>query len=151
MAFTYQFGANPTIDYPRLLIGDTVDENHIFEDSEIQAAYSIAQNVWQSSMLYSGTMGRYLPATPVSYLRTASILLEGLAANRSRLLAVTKLLDVTLAADGIQRTASALREQAQCYRDMDDNSGAFAIAEQVTTCFSFRDRYYKQIQRQNVT
>jgi len=38
MAFTYNFGANPQIDYIRLLISDTVDLNHVFEDSELLAA-----------------------------------------------------------------------------------------------------------------
>jgi hypothetical protein len=32
--------------------------------------------------------------------------------------------------------------------EMDDNSGAFAIAEQVTTVWAFRDRWLAMLQRQ---
>jgi hypothetical protein len=38
--------------------------------------------------------------------------------------------------------------QAAALRLAEDNSGAFAIVEQVTTSFSFIDRYWSTIQRQ---
>jgi hypothetical protein len=147
--FTYQFGSNPTIDYPRLLVGDTECENHIFEDSEISAFYAIQAAQFQSGMRYSGSAGSNLPSTPVSYLRVAALMLDALASSRSRLLSVTKLLDVTLAADGSQKTAASLREQARQWREIDDNSGAFVIIEQCTTSFGFLQRFYSQVQRQN--
>jgi hypothetical protein len=145
MAFTYQFGANPTIDYPRLLISDTQDTNHIFEDSEIEAAYLIQASVWQSSMYYSGYAGRTLPSSPVSYLRVAALLLDSIAANKSRLSSITQLLDVSLSPE---RAAKALRDQAERYRAIDDDSGAFAIVEQCNDQWSFRQRYWNEVQRQ---
>lgn len=147
--FTYQFGANPTIDYVRMLIGDTECDNHIFEDSEITAAYAIQQSQFQSSMLYSGGAGATLPSSPVSYLRVAALLCDALASSRSRIISIQKLLDVTLAPEASQKTAAALREQAKQWREVDDNSGAFVIIEQCTTSFGFLQRFYNQIQRQN--
>ncbi len=146
MSFSYGFGANPTIDYPRMLIGDTVEAGHIYEDSEINSAYAIQANVWQSSMFYSGSGGRTLPSTPVSYYRVAALLLDSLASNRARLGGVTKLLDVTLSLGAV---AKSLHDQANCWRELDDNSGAFVMIEQTNTTFGFLDRFWKQVQRQN--
>lgn len=145
MAFTYQFGANPTIDFPRMLVGDTKECNHVFEDSEIQAAYTICQSQFQSSMYYSFGAGQPLPSTPVSYLRVAALLCDSLASSSARLAGVTKLLDVQV---DIGRTAAALRDQAKEWRDVDDNAGAFMIIEQCTTTWGFFDRFWKQVQRQ---
>ncbi len=149
MSFSYGMGSNPTIDYPRMLVGDTVEENHVWEDEEIQSFGRINQMTWQSGQFYSGSMGAYLPSQPVSYLRVAALMLDALASNKSRLLSVVKVLDVTLAADGSQKTASSLREQAKQWREVDDNSGAFVVIEQCTTSFGFLQRYRSQIQRQN--
>lgn len=144
MAFTYQFGANPAIDYPRLLVSDTVDTGHIFEDAEITAAAAICRAQFQSSMRYSGTSGANLPSSPVAYLRVAALLLDMLAANKARL-AVTRLLDTEVDFGAVSK---ALRDQAKEYREIDDNAGAFVIIEQCHTSFSFVDRFYRQIQRQ---
>lgn len=145
MAFTYQFGANPGIDFPRMLIGDTQDTDHIFEDSEIQSAYVIQAAQFQSSMLYSGGAGQNLPSSPVSYLRVAALLLDALASSKARLI-VSKLLDATITP---AQTAKALHDQAQAWREVEDNSGAFCIIEQCTTSFNFLSRFYAQVQRQN--
>ncbi len=59
---------------------------------------------------------------------------------------VTKLLDATV---DIGKASDSLRKQAQQWREVDDNSGAFMIIEQCTTSFGFMDRFYKQVQRQN--
>ncbi len=145
MGFTYQLGNNPTIDFPRMLIGDTNSTNHIFEDEEIQSAYKIQAAQFQSSMLYSGGAGQNLPSSPVSYLRVAALLLDALASSKARLL-VSKLLDATITP---AQTAKALHDQAQAWRDVEDNSGAFMIIESCHTSFGFLDRFYKVIQRQN--
>lgn len=145
MSFSYQAGNNPTIDYVRLLISDTQKLNHIFEDSEIMAAYQINAAQFQSSMFFSPPGGRNLPSQPVSYLRTAALLLDSLAANKSRLSSITQLLDVKL---NPNMAAKALRDQAQTYRDVDDNSGAFFIIEQCPTTWAFYDRFWNQVQRQ---
>jgi hypothetical protein len=151
--FTYGGGSNPQIDYPRLLISDTqeflpdgVTPGYIFSDQEIQANALIIAGVWQSSMFYTQPTGlSNLPSTPTNYLRQAAQLLFSLAANKSRLASVKQLLDVKLDSSD---AAIQLRETAQSYLDLDDNSGAFVIIEQVNNNFSFQDRFWKQVQRQ---
>lgn len=145
MAFTYGFGSNPQIDYPRLLISDTQAVSHIFEDSEIQMAYQIQAAQFQSGMFYSGTTGANLPATPVSYLRVAALLLDSMACSNAKLSAALKILDVQM---DLGKAAQTLRDQAKSYRDMDDDAGAFAIIEQCNNEWSFSDRFWKTIQRQ---
>ena len=140
--FTYNFGANPNIDYPRLLISDTDSANPIFQDSEIIAFGNIVAMTWQSSMFWTPPSGQAtLPTSPTNYLRIAALALDSLAANSSRLAGVIQLLDVKLSVD---KAAAALRDQADQYRKVDDESGAFVIIEQVTTDWSFRDRFWSQ-------
>jgi len=146
MAFHYANcdGTNDRIDYVRLLVSDTVDTNHIFEDSEIEGAYRITQLTWQSSMFYSNGGGSILPSVPASVYRVAALLLDSLAANESRLDGVLQVLDIKLSA-GV--ASKSLRDIAAGYRELDDNSGAFAIAEQVTNQWSFKQRVWNQYQR----
>lgn len=146
MSFSYGSGSNPSIDYVRLLVADTDPATPIFEDSEIATAFSINSATFQSSMLYSGQGGANLPSTPSNYLRAAALLLRALAANKARLASVQGVLDVK---QNPAAAAKALNDLAQAYFDMDDNSGAFFIAEQVNTVFSFRDRFWNQVQRQS--
>ncbi len=96
-------------------------------------------------MFYSPPAGRNLPAQPVSYLRTAALLLDAIAANKSRLASIMQLLDVKVDAG---KASYALRMQADEYRQIEDNSGAFMIIEQCPTSWSFYDRFWNQIQRQ---
>lgn len=144
MSFTYTLGANPTIDYPRLLISDTQSVNHIFEDEEITAMYLIVNANFQSGMFYSGTSGVNPATTPISYLRVAAYLLTAVAANKSRLASIKQLLDVKLDSSD---AAIQMRETAQMYFDIDDNAGAFVIIEQCNDSFSFSDRFWKTVQR----
>lgn len=145
MAFTYNGGANPSIDYVRLLISDTNPLKPIFSDSEIISFANITAGVWQSSMFYSGTVGQAtLPATPVNYLRTAALALDSLANNKARLSAVTSLLDVKI---DPSKAADQLRKGAQEYRQVDDDSMAFVIIEQCNTDWSFKQRFWSQWQR----
>ena len=119
---------------------------YAFEDSEILMATQIELSVWQSSMYYSGQAGASTgPSNPVPWRRIAANLLDALAANQSRLSAIVQLLDVKLN----PKAADDIRSQAQALRAADDNSGAFIIAEQVNNIFSFRDRYWKSVQRQS--
>lgn len=153
MGFSYAFGANPAIDYPRLLVADTaefasdgVTAAYIFDDREILAATQIETSVFQSAQFYSGTQGRSaLPTGPVPYRRIAATLLDALAADKARLASIKQVLDVKLDASD---AAIQLRAGAQALRDADDNSGAFFIAEQVNGTFSFIDRWWKEVQRQ---
>jgi hypothetical protein len=154
MAFTYQFGANPPIDYIRGLVGDTVQfaadgttRVYVFDDSEIQMFTAIASGVWQSGQFYSGSTGvATLPSTPVNYLRSAALALDSMAANKAALASIKQLLDVKLDSSD---AAIQLRAQAARYREIDDNSMAFVIIEQCNDKFSFIDRFWKTVQRQN--
>lgn len=151
--FTYNGGENPPIDYPRLLVSDTqqfaadgTTPIYIFSDQEIGAATNIEMNVWQSAQYYSGPLGiPTLPNIAVPYRRIAATLLDALCANKARLAAVQQILDVKLAPE---KAAAALAAQAKALRDADDDSGAFVIIEQVNDVFSFKDRFWKTIQRQ---
>lgn len=151
MSFSYQQGQNPPVDFPRGLTGDTVEFNpngsraYIFSDQEITMFTNIAQSVWQSSMFWSAFQGvGTLPSSPVSYLRIASLMMDALASNKSRLASVIALLDVKLSP---KDAAIQCRTQAQEYRDVDDNTGAFVIIEQCNNYWSFRDRFWNQWQR----
>jgi len=145
MSFTYQFGANPPIDYVRLLISDTQSVNHIFEDEEIVSFANITSLVWQSSMQYSGFSGvATLPTSPVNYLRTAALALDSIAANKARLASIKQLLDVRLDSSD---AAIQLRATAAEYRQVDDDNMAFVIIEQCSNEWTFRDRFWAQWQR----
>jgi len=137
---------NTAIDAVRLLIGDRDSANPIFTDAEITLAYTIQGNVFQSAQFYSYPGGAYIPSSPVSYLRVAALLLDSLASSASRLAAVIQLLDVKLDS---KSAAKALQDQAKTYRETDDDLGAIFIIEQCATDWAFRDRFWKQIQRQS--
>lgn len=145
MSFTYSFTDAPAIAYVRLLISDTTAPG-IFSDEEITAFYAIQRSQFQSSMFYSYPAGQNLPLQPLSYLRVAALALDSLASNQARLASITQLLDVHLAPSV---AAKSLREQADNYRQVDDDSGAMAIIEQCPTVWAFQDRYWNQIQRQS--
>jgi len=127
----------------RLLISDTSDP-FIFSDEEINSFFEIQRLQFQSSMFFSGVGGRNMPLSPVSLLRVAALALNSIAANKARLSSIMKLLDVQLSPD---KAAAALRDQARAYLEMDDEAGAFVLIEQVTTCWSFQQRFWSQVQR----
>ena len=149
--FSYQEGANPPIDWPRGLTGDTVELNpngtraYIYSDQEINMFTAIQANTTQSSQFYSPPVANTLPMTPVSYMRVAALMLDGIASDKARLSSVQQLLDVKLSP---KEAAIQLRAQAAEYRSIDDNSGAFFIIEQCNTTWAFRDRFWSQVQRQ---
>lgn len=146
MSFTYTPEQLDTISLVRLLIPDTDSANPIFSDAEINAFIYINSQVWQTPMLFTPPIGtQTLPLPPQNYYRIAALAIDSIASSKARLSAITQLLDVKLSPD---KAAKALRDQAQAYRDIDDNSGAFAIIEQVNGDFSYRDRWWKQVQRE---
>ncbi len=143
-------------DYVRFLIPDTefipdvAPPRMIFSDQEIEMMFTIQQRSgFQSSMFFSGSRGRYLPSQPVSFYRVAAIALDTLANNKAKLGGVLQLLDVKL--QNVKDLVQALRDGADNYRDIDDNSGSFMVIEQVTTDWAFRDRWVNQFQRQAAT
>jgi hypothetical protein len=149
--YTYQNGANPYIDFPRLLIPDTSflpnvsPPQMIFSDQEIQAFYQIQMSTFQSGMFFSANMGRSLPSLPLSYVRVAALALDTLANNKGKLGNVIKLLDVSL---DWSKAAQILRDGAKTYREIDDDAGAFVIIEQTPTDWAFATRWWNQFQRQ---
>jgi hypothetical protein len=151
--FSYGFGSNSIIDPIRMLISDTQQYGPdgstpawIFADQEIQMAYAVQAGTWQSGQRWSPPTGQQtLPSVPVSPFRVAAILLESLASNKARLASIASMLDVRL---GNDKAAQELRALAKQYRQNDDESGAFAIIEQVNDVFSFRQRFWKEVQRQ---
>jgi len=145
MSFSYTPGLNAQPkDLVRLLIGDTQELNHIFEDEEITSAFTVQSMTFQSGARFSAAAGRTLPASPVSVLRVAALLLDALASQKARL-SITGLLD---AKADFQAASKQLHAQAAAWRQIEDDSGAFVIIEQAGTTWGFLDRWWRQIQRQ---
>lgn len=152
--FSYGMGSNPPIDWIRGLISDTqqfasdgTTPVYIFSDQEITMFTNMQASFgWQSTQFYTPPGGQFLPSQPTAWLRIAATMLRSIAANKARLASIQQMLDVKLDAS---KAAAALEAQAQAYMDMDDNSGAVAIIEWCNDYFSFRDRFWKQVQRQS--
>ena len=141
--FSYQFGANPPIDYLRIMISDTqeylpdgVTPGYVFADQEIQAITQVVASPFQSAQFYSPPQGQYL---------IAASLLDCMAANKAKLASIKRILDVQLDSSD---AAKFLQAQAKAYRDLDDSSGAFFVIEQVNNEWSLYSRYWAQVQRQ---
>ncbi len=142
MAFTYDFTTQPVLSMVRLLVGDTVEAGHIWEDVEVNAMLQMES----SQGLYIGLTGYTVtPPQVYSVRRAAAALLDGLASNRGRLAGALMVLDIKI--DG-KSAAASLRDTAQALRDTEADSGAFAIAEMVENSFTRRERFWNQIARQ---
>jgi hypothetical protein len=79
------------------------------------------------------------------WYRIAAALLDCVASNKAKLASIKRILDVQLDSSD---AAKFLQAQAKAYRDLDDNSGAFFIIEQVNNEWSLYQRYWNQVQRQ---
>ena len=77
--------------------------------------------------------------------RIAATLLDCMAANKAKLASIKRILDVQLDSSD---AAKWLQEQAKAYRDVDDNSGAIFIIEQVNNEWTLFQRYWNQCARQ---
>jgi hypothetical protein len=144
MSFTYD--PSTLQGQVRMLVADTDSTHPLFSDAEVESAINIesSQSLYVSSMLFStGNVGP--PPVQVSspYL-AAAVLLDALAANKSRLAAINELLDVHVSAD---KAAAELRATAKDYRDRESNMGHFAIAEMGDGQFWARERIWKQLLR----
>jgi hypothetical protein len=141
VSFSYNFGANPPIDYPRLLIADTDSTHAIFQDEEITAANNIDFMV----MYIPNAQGANTqPMVQPSARRTAAVLLDALAANKARLSAALKVLDINVDST---KAAVELRATAKQLRDTEAMSGNFAITEMVQDQWAARERVWKQLLR----
>lgn len=152
--FTYQGGANPPIDYPRMLVADTLQFGpdgatpiFAFWDEEIQAATNIELAVWQSGMFWSKASGvtPFQNTSVVPWRRIAATLIDCLASNQARLSYISQQLDTKMNPGAVKD----MQAQAAALREADDNSGAFVIIEQVNDFPSFIDRYWKTVARQS--
>jgi hypothetical protein len=144
MAFTY----NPSSELGkvRMLIADTDAAHPIFDDAEVQAAMDMQNSnvLYVSGQAQPSGLGVQVPVSVGSIYRSAALLLRALASNKSRLSSVVQLLDVKLSPN---LAAEALRDTAKEYIEMEQNSGAFAIAEMAPNEFSGRERLEKMFQR----
>lgn len=139
--FTYDFTNAPTLSSVRLLIADTDAANPIFSDEEVNQALYLES----SQAIYASGGGGVVNVPQVySPYRAAALLLDAIAANKSRLAAIAQLLDVKLAPE---KAAQALRDQAKGYREVEANAGHFAISEMQNDPFSARERVVKQFLR----
>ena len=120
MSFTY----DPATDAGkvRLLISDTQDTNHIFEDTEIQSFLDIQDDPRLA----------------------AAMALETIAASQVLLLKVIATPQLSTHGD---KMARVLKELAESLRNRVDDDYAFDWAEEVQNSFSERDRIYKQFLR----
>ena len=142
MAFTYDFTSAPVLSMVRLLVGDTVDVGHIWEDAEINAVLQMESS---QGLFISLTGYSVVPPQVYSVRRAAAALLDGLASQRARLGAALSVLDIKI---DLSQAAKSLRDTAQSLRDTEADSGAFAIAEMVENAFTMRERFWNQISRQ---
>lgn len=144
--FTYDLVNAPQISQVRLLVADTDQANPIFTDDEVNAALQMesSQNLYVSGMATTGGAANQVPVLVYSIYRSAALLLDALAANKSRLAAINELLDVKMSAE---KAAQELRATAKEYRDREANAGHFAIAEMVGDIFQARERVWKMLLR----
>jgi len=147
MAFTYTPAQADPISKVRLLVADTDSTNPVFTDDEVNLA--IIQETSNTLFISAQAIPTGVNVSPpipqvVSYWRAAALLLDALAANKSRLAAINNLLDVKINAE---KAAQELRLTAKEYRDRENNAGHFAIAEMVNDIFAARERVWKQLLR----
>lgn len=145
--FTYDFNTNFPVSAVRLMASDTTPPG-IFNDDEVNAALYLesSQALYVSGQAAPIANATQNPAIPqiYSYRRSAALLLDSIAAQLSQQAAVESILDVKLEC---QQAAAQARASAKTLRDIEANSGNFAIAETVVNQFAGRERVYKQLLR----
>lgn len=127
MSFTFEVGTDR--GKVRLLIADTRSDlpgSPIFQDDEIDA---------------------FLWLEDDSVKRAAALAAETIAFNEALVQKKIVLLGGHVETDG-PATAAALRASAAEWRRQEDEAPAFDIAEQVFDDFTYRDRVFKQAQRE---
>jgi hypothetical protein len=146
MSFTYDFTTQPLLSRVRMLIPDTVDVGHVFEDEEVNEAIFMesSQGLYSSGMADTTGLSVQPPIQVYSIRRAAAVLVDIMAGRAGAQAIVEQILDVKLSAKAV---SDALHAYATCLRETEANSGAFAIAEWVVDPFSARERVYKQILR----
>jgi hypothetical protein len=127
MSFSYDVSSD--VGKVRMLIPDRDYDSKFFEDEEIEAFLGLEE----------------------SNIREATALaLETMASDQAMVLKVIRLMDLTT--DG-QKTSQALLERAKLLREqaleeeMAEEGGAFDIAEWVVDDFSYRNRLWNEMLR----
>ncbi len=145
LLFTYNFTTDLLLSRVRLLVADTDSSSPIFEDDEVMQALYIesSQGLYISGQAATTAAAVSSPAIPQVYsvYRSAAMLLDSLASNKSRLAGAVQILDIKL---DIAKSATMLRDQAATYRATEENAGHFAIAEWVVDGFTARERVVNQ-------
>ncbi len=147
MSWTYNLvNGDPNLNAVRVLILDTNQDQPIFQDEEIQIFLSLksSQGIYQSGQ--ANPTGRPVPA-PVqvySIYSAAALALYAMAANKAYLSSISRILDVEL---DPSRAQKALKALADSYMELEDNSGAFAIAAMVNNSWDAKERVIKQFSR----
>lgn len=144
--WTYDFNSAPDISRVRLLVADTDSAHPVFSDDEVNAALQMesSQGIFTSGMSTSAAVQGRIPPQMYSHRRSAALLLDALASDKSRLGAVNSLLDIKIQPE---KAAQELRATAKEYRDAEANMGHFAIAEMVVDQFQARERVWKMLLR----
>ncbi len=145
--FSYTPGTGDNnLNAVRLLCMDTNAATPIFQDEEIQIFLQLksSQGIYQSGQ--ANPTGRPMPA-PVqvySIYSAAALALYAMAANKAYLSSISRILDVEL---DPSRAQKALKALADSYMELEDNSGAFAIAAMVNNSWDAKERVLKQFTR----
>lgn len=130
------YDLNTDVGKVRLMIQDT-SNSPTFTDDEINAGFSIEAPV--------AIVGGRVTTTRPTVRRVAAFMFDILAGNPKRLGVHLKVLDIDV---DVSKAASEYRTMAKQLRDVEDESGGFAITEIVTNADSFRDRILNELQRE---
>lgn len=147
MSWTYDLiNGDTNLNAVRLLVMDTQSATPIFQDEELRIFLQLksSQGIYQSGQ--ANPTGRPIPA-PVqvySIYSAAALALYSMAANKAYLSSVSRILDVEL---DPSRAQKALKAMADSYMELEDNSGAFAIAATVNTAWDAKERVAKMFLR----
>lgn len=147
MSWSYDISANPLLASVRLLIMDTNQDQPIFQDEEINLFLYLrsSQGIYQSGQ--ANPTGNSIAAAVITYsvYGAAALGLMSMAANKSYLSSISRILDVEI---DPSRASKALKAMADGYLAIEDNSGAFAIAETQNTIWDAEERVVKQFLRE---
>ncbi len=144
MSFTYSPPAPTLVNLVRLQVADTDSTHPVFQDEEITMAASLETGGYMAAS--SSSSGSVISTiNNASARRVAACMLDALAANKARLSAALEVLDIKI---DPSKAAQALQKQAAYLREVESESGFFAIAETVYDPFTWRSRVWNEWLRQ---
>ena len=132
MSYTYDASITSDLNDVRLIIADTDSTNPQFQDEQVN---------------------RFLAVSGSNVLRASAMALNVIASNESLVQKQISLLGLSTNGPAVARDLRAhavwLMDQAAFY-EAAEAGGAFDVAEQVVDVFTFRERVYKQWERQQI-